>query len=149
MQINAATALQTLANVIRSEGRPVTWVTRSNGTRGYALSLAACDEMMNFVHAWRYGEDAEAANDLWNEISDDLRYAVLAIERYRLSGSDAQDWNECARRLLTAPEIAGWLDDREPTPHAERPADTLAEDAWHAQRMVELGWGTADTSTED
>jgi hypothetical protein len=135
---NATFILQELGNIVRAGGMPVTY-------SGGAYSINWCTRML-LVDLWDACEDGdddrERAVRVWQGLSTDLKCAAVCMDLFRNHGQKRADWDTCARCLLTAPEVAGWLAEREPTPRDERPAETLAEDAWRAQRMAELGWGT-------
>jgi hypothetical protein len=135
---NAAFIVQELGNIVRAGGMPVAYA-RGTYSINWCTRMLLCD----LAHACDAGDDdRERAVSVWEGLSNDLRCAAVSMDLFRNHGQRREDWDLCARCLLTAPEVAGWLAEREPTPRDERPADTLAEDAWRAQRMAELGWGT-------
>jgi hypothetical protein len=136
---NAVFIVQELGNIVRAGGMPVTY---SGGTYSinWCTRMLLCDLVNACVH--NADEDRERAVGVWQGLSTDLKCAAICMDLFRNYGQRRVDWDTCARCLLTAPEVAGWLAEREPTPRDERPAETLAEDSWRAQRMAELGWGT-------
>jgi hypothetical protein len=136
---NAAFIVQELGNIVRAGGMPVQH-TQGMYVINWCTRMLLCDLVNACVH--NADEDRERAVGVWQGLSADLKCAAICMDLFRNYGQRRTDWDTCARCLLTAPEVARWLEEREPTPHAERPAETLAEDAWRAQRMAELGWGT-------